>query len=87
MISDKTDDAQVGSDGGYVRGRHKQGEFPVIDGKSILTSKRDQEGKQELLGRCFALVQTYDEKPKHRHFELLKSSRAQELKRQGMQPK
>jgi hypothetical protein len=40
--------------------------------------KRDQEGKQELSGRCFAWVQTYDEKPKRGHFEL--------LKRQGMQP-
>jgi hypothetical protein len=78
MRSDKTDNAQVEIDGGYVRGRHKQGKFAVIAGKSILAFKRDQEGKQELLGRCFALVQTYDEKPKHRHFEL--------LKRQGMQP-
>jgi hypothetical protein len=43
-----------------------------------LAFKRDQEGKQELSGRCFAWVQTYDEKPKHRLFEL--------LKRQGMQP-
>jgi hypothetical protein len=55
MISDKTDDAQVGSAGSYVRGRHKQGEFAAIDGTSILTSKRYQEGKRELLGRCFAL--------------------------------
>src|SRR6202140_4030296 len=37
-----------------------------------------REGKQELSGRCFAWVQTYDEKPKRRLFELLKS--------QGMQP-
>jgi hypothetical protein len=50
----------------------------VITGKSILAFKRDQEGKQELSGRCFAWVQTYDEKPKRRLFEL--------LKRQGMQP-
>jgi hypothetical protein len=50
----------------------------VIAGKSILAFKRDQEGKQELSGRCFAWVQTYDEKPKRRLFELLKS--------QGMQP-
>jgi hypothetical protein len=78
MRLDKTDDAQVGSDGGYVRGRHNQGEFAVNDGKSILTFKRDQEGKQELSGRCFAWVQTYDEKPKLRLYEL--------LKRQSMQP-
>jgi hypothetical protein len=37
-----------------------------------------QEGKQQLSGRCFAWVQTYDEKPKRRLFELLQS--------QGMLP-
>src|SRR5271157_4518300 len=68
----------IGIDGGYVRGRHKQGHFEVIAGKSILAFKRDEEEKQELSGRCFAWVQTYDEKPKRRLFELLKS--------QGMQP-
>jgi hypothetical protein len=68
----------VGIDGGYVRGRRKQGQFEVIAGKSILAFKRDQEEKPELSGRCFAWVQTYDEKPKRRLFELLKS--------QGMQP-
>src|ERR1700740_399797 len=68
----------VGIDGGYVRGRHKQGQFEVIAGKSILAFKRDQEGKQKLSGRCFAWVQIYDEKPKRRLFELLKN--------QGMQP-
>jgi hypothetical protein len=50
----------------------------VIAGKTILAFKRDQEGKPELSGRCFAWVQTYDEKPKRRLFELLKS--------QGMKP-
>jgi hypothetical protein len=40
--------------------------------------KRDQEGEPELSARCFAWVQTYDEKPKRRLFELLQS--------QGMQP-
>src|SRR5208282_3580212 len=68
----------VGIDGGYVRGRNKEGHFEVIAGKSILAFKRDEEEKQELSGRCFAWVQTYDEKPKRRLFELLKS--------QGMQP-
>jgi hypothetical protein len=48
----------VGIDGGYVRGRHKQGHFEVIAGKSILAFKRDQEGKQELSARRFAWVQT-----------------------------
>ena len=68
----------VGIDGGYVRSQHKQGHFEVIAGKSLLAFKRDQEEKQELSGRCFAWVQTYDEKPKRRLFELLQS--------QGMQP-
>ena len=65
-------------DGGYVRGRHKQGLFEVIASKSILAFKRDQEEKPELSARCFAWVQTYDEKPKRRlSLEL--------LTRQGMQ--
>jgi len=68
----------VGIDGGYVRGQRKQGQFEVIAGKSLLAFKRDQESKQQLSGRCFAWVQTYDEKPKRRLFELLQS--------QGMQP-
>ena len=50
----------------------------MIAGKSLLAFERDQEGKQEFSGRCFAWVQTYDEKPKRRLFELLQS--------QGMQP-
>ena len=50
----------------------------MIAGKSLLAFKRDQEGKQQLSGRCFAWVQTYNEKPKRRLFELLQS--------QGMQP-
>jgi hypothetical protein len=78
MRSVKADDAQVGIDGGHVRGRPKQRKFAVIAGKSILAFKRDQEGKQELSGRYFAWVQTHDEKPKRRLFEL--------LKRRGMQP-
>jgi hypothetical protein len=54
----------VGIDGGYLRGQRKQGQFEVIAGKSLLAFKRDHEGKQQLSGRCFAWVQTYDEKPK-----------------------
>src|SRR6202051_461356 len=68
----------VGIDGVYVRSQHKQGHFEVIAGKSLLAFKRHQEEKQELSGRCFAWVQTYDEKPKRRLFELLQSH--------GMQP-
>jgi hypothetical protein len=43
-----------------------------------LAFRRDDEEKPELSARCFAWVQTYDEKPKRRLFELLKG--------QGMQP-
>jgi hypothetical protein len=68
----------VGIDGGYVRGQRKQGHFEVIAGKSILAFKREPEQKPELSGRCFAFVQTYDEKPKRRLFELLQAH--------GMQP-
>src|SRR5690242_14845734 len=68
----------VGIDGGYVRGQRKQGSFEVIAGKSLLAFKREEAGEPELSTRCFAWVQTYDEKPKRRLFELLQS--------QGMQP-
>jgi hypothetical protein len=68
----------VGIDAGYVRGQRKQGQFEVIAGKSILAFRRDPDDKQEWSGKCFAWVQTYDEKPKRRLFELLQA--------QGMQP-
>jgi hypothetical protein len=59
----------VGIDGGYVRqwdDKHKH--FELIVGKSM-----QEEGDS----KCFGFVQTYDEKPKRRLFEVLKS--------QGMQ--
>ncbi|HYP66745.1 MAG TPA: ISKra4 family transposase [Thiobacillaceae bacterium] len=59
----------IGIDGGYVRQwDNKQTHFEVIVGKSM-----PEEGPNQ----CFGFVQTYDEKPKRRLFELLKS--------QGMQ--
>lgn len=59
----------VGIDGGYVRQwDDKKAHFEVIVGKSI---------PEEGAGKCFALVQSYDDKPKRRLFEV--------LKRQGMQ--
>ena len=59
----------VGIDGGYVRQwDNKKTHFEVIVGKSM-----PEEGRN----KCFGFVQTYDEKPKRRLFELLKS--------QGMQ--
>jgi len=62
----------VGIDGGYVRGRNKE-HFEVIAGKSLLAFRRDEEQDEELSGKCFAFVQTYDEKPKRRLFEVLRS--------------
>jgi hypothetical protein len=59
----------VGIDGCYLRQwEDKQKQFEVIVGKSLA-----EDGPS----RCFGFVQTYDEKPKRRLFELLKS--------QGMQ--
>ena len=59
----------VGIDGCYVRQwEDKKAHFEVIVGKSMA-----EDGPS----RCFGFVQTYDEKPKRRLFELLKG--------QGMQ--
>jgi hypothetical protein len=66
----------VGIDGGYVKAREKPGGFEVIAGKSILAFRRDDD-HPEASSKCFAFVQTYDDKPKRRLFELLRS--------QGMQ--
>lgn len=59
----------VGIDGSYVRHwEDKKSHFEVIVGKIMAEAGPD---------RCFGFVQTYDEKPKRRLFELLKG--------QGMQ--
>jgi hypothetical protein len=59
----------VGIDGGYVRKwDDKKTHFEVIVGKSIL---------EDGTNKCCGLVQTYDDKPKRRLFEMLNS--------QGMQ--
>ena len=62
----------VGLDGGFVRARHRRGCFEVIVGKSILEFRRDAEN-EEKSQKSFGFVQTYDEKPRRRLFELLKS--------------
>lgn len=63
----------VGIDGGYVKAQGgEQGWFEVIAGKSILAFRRDDEPSAPS-SKCFAFVQTYDEKPKRRLFELLQS--------------
>ena len=70
----------VGLDGGYVRGR-EGGWFEVIAGKSVLSFRRDDRPETATTpekGKCFAFVQTLDEKPKRRLYEMLRG--------QGLQP-
>ncbi len=63
----------MGIEGGYVKAQGgEQGWFEVIAGKSILAFRRDDEHAAPS-SKCFAFVQTYDEKPKRRLFELLQS--------------
>ena len=63
----------VGIDGGYVRAQSKQGWFEVIAGKSLLAFTRGEESERPVSSKCFAVVQTYDQKPKRRLFEVLQS--------------
>ena len=67
----------VGLDGGFVRAAHKQGWFEVIAGKSVVAFRRDEESEVPS-AKCFGFVQTYDEKPRRRLWELLKSQGMQE---------
>src|SRR5262249_50974227 len=63
----------VGIDGGYVKARGEQGCFEVIAGKSLLAFHRGEEAQEPVSSKCFAFVQTYDQKPKRRLFEVLQS--------------
>src|SRR5439155_2454068 len=63
----------VGIDGGYVKAQGKQGSFEVIAGKSLLAFHRGEEAQASVSSKCFAFVQTYDEKPKRRLFEVLQA--------------
>jgi hypothetical protein len=67
----------VGIDGGYVRAAHKQGCFEVIAGKSVVAFRRE-DATEVPSAKCFGFVQTYDEKPRRRLWELLKSQGMQE---------
>jgi hypothetical protein len=69
----------VGIDGGYVRAAHKQGWFEVIAGRSVVAFRRDDETGLPS-AKCFGYVQTYDEKPRRRLWELLKSQGMQEAR-------
>jgi hypothetical protein len=63
----------VGIDGGYVKAHGAEhGWFEVIAGKSLLAFRRGEE-QPNPSSKCFAYVQTYDEKPKRLLFELLQS--------------
>jgi integrase len=63
----------VGIDGGYVKAQGEQGRFEVIAGKSLLAFTRGEESQEPVSSKCFAFVQTFDQKPKRRLFEVLKS--------------
>ena len=59
-----------------LRAPHKQGWFEVIAGRSVVAFRRGDEHEVPP-AKCFGFVQTYDDKPRRRLWELLKS--------QGMQ--
>jgi hypothetical protein len=63
----------VGIDEGYVRAQQKQGWFEGIAGKSRLACMRGEEAEVPVSSTCFAFVQTFDQKPKRRLFEVLQS--------------
>ena len=63
----------VGIDGGYVKAQGEQGGFEVIAGKSLLAFHRGEEAQVPVSSKCFAFVQTYDQHPKCRLFEVLQS--------------
>jgi len=67
----------VGIDGGYVRAAHKQGCFEVIAGRSIVAFRRNAEANVPS-AKCFGFVQIYDDKPRRRLWELMKSQGMQE---------
>jgi hypothetical protein len=63
----------VSIDGGYVRAQGKQGWYEVIAGKSLFAFKRGEESQEPVSSKCFAFVQTFDQKPKRRLFQVLQS--------------
>ena len=67
----------VGIDGGYVRAAHKEGFFEVIAGRSVVAFRRAADDEVPA-SKCFGYVQTYDEKPRRRLWELMKSQGLQD---------
>jgi hypothetical protein len=66
-----------GIDGGYVRPAHMQGWFEVIAGRSVVAFRR-LENDEVPPAKCFGFVQTYDQKPRRRLWEVMKSQGMQE---------
>ena len=66
------DPMTVGIDGGYVRAAHKEGWFEVIAGRASwhFAARAEDETPS---AKCFGSVQTYDDKPRRRLWELMKS--------------
>jgi hypothetical protein len=67
----------LGIDGDYVRAAHKEGFFEVIAGRSVVAFRRAAED-EVAESKCFGYVQTYDEKPRRRLWELMKSQGLQD---------
>ena len=67
----------VGIDGGYVRAAHKEGFFEVIAGRSVVAFRRE-DNNEVPDAKCFGYVQTYDNKPRRRLWELMKSQGLQD---------
>ena len=67
----------VGIDGGYVRAAHKEGFFEVIAGRSVVAFRRGA-GDAVPESKCFGYVQTYDDKPRRRLFEVMRSQGLQD---------
>ena len=67
----------VGIDGGYVRASHKQGNFEVIADRSVVAFRR-KAGDSVPPPKCFGFVQTYDQKPRQRVWEVMRSQGMQE---------
>jgi hypothetical protein len=63
----------VGIDEGYVRAQGKQGWFEVMAGKSLLAFTRGEESEAPVSSTCVAFVQTFDQQPKRRLFDVLQS--------------
>jgi hypothetical protein len=60
----------VGLDGGYVRAAHKEGFFEAVAGRSVVAFRR-REGDTVPRPKSFGFVQTYDQNPRRRLWELM----------------